>query len=123
MKIIYASTKTESQCTDLKAATKLFGGDKNKAVKLMSRIYAIENAVVIKDIIMMREFNFHKLSNKNGKNLEGYFAIDVKSRKDPWRIILEPLDDEEKPFIPCNIDEISTKVRIVCITEVSNHYE
>ena len=34
-----------------------------------------------------------------------------------------PLDDDENPFIPCNIDEIAKKVRIVEIREVSNHYD
>ena len=70
----------------------------------------------------MPSFHFHKLTNKDGKNLEGYFAIDVKSRKDLWRIILEPLDENKKPYSPCNIDEIAQYVRIVEITEVSKHY-
>ena len=55
--------------------------------------------------------------------MEGYFAIDVKSIREPWRIILEPLDENKEPYRPCNIDEISQKVRIVRIMEVSNHYE
>ena len=55
--------------------------------------------------------------------MEGYFAIDVKSRKEPWRIILEPLDENKNPFVPCNIDEIAATVRIVGIVEVSKHYE
>ena len=68
--------------------------------------------------------HFHKLINKGkNKNLEGYFAIDVKARTDKWRIILEPLNDDEQPFIPCNIDVLASKVRIVGIKEVSNHYE
>lgn len=39
----------------------------------------------------------------------GYFAIDVKSRKEPYE--------------PCNIDEIAGCVQIVGIMEVSKHYE
>ncbi len=62
---------------------------------------------------------FHSLQG----NLDGYFAIDVKTRKEPWRIILQPLDENEEPYNPCNIDEISGKVRIVEIREVSKHYE
>ena len=57
MKIEYASTKVEAQCTSLKEARKLFGGD-------------------------------------NGE-----------------------------PFVPCNIDEIASSVKIVEISEVSKHYE
>lgn len=54
---------------------------------------------------------------------EGYFAIDVKSRKDSWRIILRPLNDDKELFDPCNIDEIASVVEIVEIEEVSKHYE
>ena len=61
--------------------------------------------------------------NKNGRNLEGYFAIDVKSRREQWRIILEPLDENEQSYNPCKIDEIAENVRIVEITEVSRVYQ
>ena len=44
MKINYASTKVELQCTSLKVAKKLFGGDKNLAISLLARINAIERA-------------------------------------------------------------------------------
>lgn len=52
-----------------------------------------------------------------------HFAIDVKSRTDKWRIILQPLDEKEEVFDPCNIDEIAVIVEIVEIREVSAHYE
>lgn len=119
MELVYENTKVEKQCTDLKTAKKLFGGNVIMATSLFSRINALQQAVVIKDIIMMPTFHFHKL----GGNLQGYFAIDVKTRKDPWRIILQPLDESEIPYVPCNIDEIAGKVKIVEIKEVSNHYE
>ena len=64
-------------------------------------------------------FHFHKLSG----NMDGFFAIDVKTRRDPWRIIIQPLDENEEPYDPCNIDEIAGVVRIVEVKEVSNHYE
>lgn len=119
MKIIYLNTKTEKQCTSVKEATKLFGGNKILVRSLMSRIYAIENAEVLQDIIVMPNFRFHNLQG----DLKKYFAIDVKTKKDKWRIILQPLDDDENVFDPCNIDEIAKKVRIVEIREVSAHYE
>ena len=119
MRIIYTRTKVGLQCTSLKEATKLFGGDKNLAISLLSRINAIERADVIKDIIVMPSFRFHNLHGK----MEGLFAIDVKTRRDKWRIILQPVDDNEKPFEPCHIDQIATKARIVEIREVSAHYE
>nr|WP_051527212.1 type II toxin-antitoxin system RelE/ParE family toxin [[Eubacterium] cellulosolvens] len=70
MKIIYENTKTEKQCTSIKEATKLFGGDKRLANSLLARINAIEQADVIKDIIVMPTFRFHNLKGK----LDGYFA-------------------------------------------------
>lgn len=87
MKVEYGSGKVKEQCTDIRKATRLFGGDRALALKLLSRINALEQATVIQDIIV------------------------------------QPLDDEGNPFIPCNIDEISGTVRIVEIREVSKHYE
>lgn len=119
VKIKYANTKTEKQCNSLKEATKLFGGDKKMAMSLMARINAIEKADVIKDIIVMPTFRFHKLQGK----LKKYFAIDVKTKRDKWRIILQPLDEDEKEYDPLNIDEFAGIVKIVEIREVSAHYE
>ncbi len=119
MKINYANDKIEQLCTSLKAATKFFGGDKNLAISLLARVNAIEQSEVIKDIIAMPPFHFHNLHGK----MEGLFAIDVRSRRDKWRIILQPLDENEQIFEPCHIDEIAVIVRIVEIREVSAHYE
>lgn len=119
----YESKTTELQCTSVKAAKKLFGGNEALTRSLLARINALKEAEVIRDIIVQPAFRFHDLSNKKGRNLKGCFAIDVKSKKEPWRIILQPLDDNKNPFEPCNIDEISGIVKIVEIREVSNHYE
>lgn len=119
MQLVYESTKTQKQCTDLKTARKLFGGNDVMARSLFARINALQQAKVIKDIVMMPTFHFHRLSG----NMKDYFAIDVKTRRDPWRIIIQPLDENEEPYEPCNIDEIAGIVRIVEIKEVSKHYE
>lgn len=89
------------------------------AISLMSRINAIEQASVIKDIIVIPSFHFHNLKG----NLKSCFAIDVKTHRDKWRIILRPLDENEQVFDPCNIDETASAVQIVEIREVSAHYE
>ena len=119
MEIEYANDKVREQCTSLKSAKRLFGGNKKLADSLLIRIKAIENAEVIKDIILMKPFRFHNLSG----NLKDYFAIDVKTRKDKWRIILCPLDNNKNRFNSCNVDEIASIVKIVEIKEVSAHYE
>ena len=122
--MLYKNIKLERICTDLKEATKYFGGDKKMAESLLIKVSILKKLERIYDVIELSFFRFHKLINKGKyKDLEGYFAIDVKTPKDRWRIILEPLDDNKNPFVPCNIDEISKIVRIIEIKEVSNHYE
>ena len=123
MELVYASDKVRIQCTSVKAAKKLFGGDAELVKSLFARINALQMADTIMDIIVQPTFHFHKLGNMNRKNLEGFFAIDVKSRKEQWRVILQPLNENKEPFEPCQIDRISSYVRIVEITEVSKHYE
>lgn len=123
MKLIYTSERLKSQCTSVNAAKKLFGGNMALATSILARINALEKADTIRDIIVQPAFHFHNLENKQGRNLKGFFAIDVKSRRDQWRIIFQPLDENKEPFVPCQIDQISTYVRIVEIVEVSKHYE
>ena len=123
MEVLFSSDKLHEQCRNLKDANKLFGGNKPLAISLLSRVNALVQAETIRDIINQPPFHFHKLSNKKGRDLEGYFAIDVKGRKDGWRIILQPLDSDKKPFVPCHIDEISGIVRVVKVCEVSDHYD
>ena len=82
MELVYASEKIETQCTKLEVAKKLFCGDAVLARSLLARINALENADTIKDIIIQPTFHFHNLSNKYGRNLEGFFAIDAKSRRE-----------------------------------------
>ena len=124
MKIIYFNNKIKEICEDVKKATRYFGGNKDMAISLASRINLLNNAEEIKDIILMPQLRFHKLKNKGkGSNWDGFFAIDVKTIRDKWRIIIQLLDEKEQPFIPCDIDVIAKYVRIIEIREVSNHYE
>jgi len=123
LKIIYKTNKIEKQCTSFNDAKKLFGGNASLAISLLSRINALKGAETIKDIIVQPQFHFHDLHNKARRNLDGFFAIDVKTRRDKWRIIIQPLDENENPYRPCNIDQIANVVRVVEVTEVSKHYE
>ena len=123
MKVNYSTEKVKNLCEDLRIAKKFFNGNTLLANSLMARINALKQADTIKDIIVQPAFHFHKLINKNGRDLEGYFAIDVKSRREQWRNIIEPLDENEQTYNPCNIDEIAENVRVVEIMEVSKHYE
>lgn len=123
MEIIYASRKIELECADMKSKWKKFGGDKVIIKNLESKLNALKEATTIKDIIALPTYRFHNLHNKDGRNLDGYFAIDVKTRKEPWRIILQPLNENIEPYNPCRIDEIAESVKRIRIMEVSRHYE
>jgi len=117
--IKYLNKKVEKQCTNLKEAKKLFGGSEIMAESLFSRVNAIKQATVLKDITALPNFRFHNLKGK----LDGLFSIDVKTKKEKWRLILRPLDENEEPFYPCNIDKIASTVTVIEIREVSPHYE
>lgn len=103
MELVYASETLKSQCTNIKAARKLFHGDSQLSISLLARINALQQAETLKDIIVQPTFHFHKLKNKGRKK--------------------QPLDENEKPYVPCNMDQIAGKVSIVEISEVSKHYE
>lgn len=122
MDIIYSNSKVESVCTDYTKALRYFNGDKAMAIALLSRINALAEAETLHDIIVQSNFYFHNLIKKK-RDLTGKFSIVVKTKKEPWRIVLEPVDESGEPYENCRIDEISKCVRIVEISEVSNHYE
>ena len=113
----------KKEIRDLKTAMKFLGGNTNLAISLLSRINALKSAETIKDIIVLPSFRFHNLHHKNGRNLEGLFAIDVKSVREPWRLIIQPLKEDDTPYVNSRIDEISQLVKVVRIVEVSKHYE
>ena len=46
------------------------------------------------DIIVFPPFRFHKLKG----DLKQFFAIDVKTSRDKWRVILRPLDENEQIY-------------------------
>lgn len=54
MEIVYSNELIQKQCTGMKDAQKLFGGNKALAISLLARINAIREAEVIKDIIVQK---------------------------------------------------------------------
>ena len=47
MELVYASDIVKTQCTSVKAARKLFGGNNALAVSLIARITALQAAVTL----------------------------------------------------------------------------
>lgn len=123
LKINYQNKSVEKICCDKEEAKKFFDGKANLATSLMARMNVLDAAQCLHDVVVQRQFRFHKLKNKKHSKLEGYFAIDVKNSKEPWRIILRPLNEQGEPYNPCNIDQIAKDAKIIEIVEVSNHYE
>ena len=50
MELVYEDAETEEQCTSLKAAKKLFGGNSVLATSLLTRINALKQADTIRTI-------------------------------------------------------------------------
>ena len=124
MKIIYKNKKVEEICTNFNRAKTLFGGDELLATSLLARINALKSAAIIRDIINLRPLRFHPLKNKGkGHDYSGYYAIDVKTFKERWRIILSLLDENENKCDNTGVYGSSNVVEIIEIIEVSDHYE
>lgn len=58
MEFEYSSKEVKSQCTSVKAANKLFGGDAILVKSLLARINALGRAENIKDIIVQPHLDF-----------------------------------------------------------------
>ena len=77
MQLLYNNSKVQKQGTVLKTANQLFGGNDALATSLFARINAMQQANVIKDIVMMPTFQFRKL---NG-NMDGFFCYRRKNEE------------------------------------------
>ena len=49
--------------------------------------------------------------------------MDIAGRRCPWRLIVQPLDEDGAPFVSCGIHEVAEVVSVIGIMEVSRHYE
>lgn len=109
MKILYKNKKLEKQCTNLKVAKKEFGDKIGR--RLLKAINFIENAPNLSLIIDFRPFHFHDLK----ADRKGQYAIDIGTRRDGYRLILE--FDEEDVFVN------AIYIEDVYIAEMGKHYE
>ncbi|SDC89455.1 type II toxin-antitoxin system RelE/ParE family toxin [Geotoga petraea] len=116
MDIIYKNKQIKKICTNFKKS-KIQIGD-NASEKLFAVINFIENAKSFKDVENMpRSFRFHKLTGDR----KGTYFISLGKTK--YRLIIEPLDENEKE-IKTNDDKVINEItKMVIILEVSDHYE
>ncbi len=123
MRLVFADSDVEKVCTDRRVAKKLFGGNEPLVRSLFARLSFLESARSIEEVRRYPGMRFHSLRNIGGRNLEGFFAVDVKTVREPWRIILRLLDGNGNPFEPCEIDKVAPFIEILSVEEISKHYE
>lgn len=115
LKILYKNKKVEEQFNPL--FKKGWRYSKQVRQKIEDAHYFIEEADSLFDIASRRSFRFEKLKG---------------NRKDEWsirlgntgyRVTLIPCGANEKPLINGDILKSCKVIKIVMVTEVSNHYE
>jgi len=75
----------------------------------------LENAKTLEDINNLRIYHLHSLQGKR----KGQYALDL-GRKLGFRLIIIPVDDNNKPISVSN-EVLCAKA--VLVLEVTNHYE
>lgn len=68
-------------------------------------------------------FNLWGALQKKVEILRAFFQLMLNQEENSGGFILQPLNSDKEPYVPCNIDEIAGIVKIVEIAEVSKHYE
>lgn len=115
MQITYKSTKVEKQFSS--TYKKNWTYPKQVQNKLEAAENFIKNACSLLDVANYPPFHFEKLKG---------------NRKDEWsirlgntgyRVTLYPCDDEGNKIIGGDIIALCKMIKIVLVTEVSNHYE
>lgn len=77
----------------------------------------INNATSLQDIVCYRPFRFHPLQGQR----KGEWSITLGNTK--YRVTLIPCDEEGKKIINGDIISKCKEIKIIMVTEVSNHYE
>lgn len=119
MEITYKNKNIENICTSEKEANRFF--DNKKYIEnLKSIINYIKQANNLFDVSTFPPYHFHSTDFY----IKNSFGIDIGGRKSKYRLIVIPLDDENKVVVK---DEEFVKkckeIRILEIEEVSKHYE
>lgn len=111
MEIVYKNKKVEKLCKDYNYAKRML--PLKQAQKLYKAINFIEQASDLSAVLNFRPFNFHDLKGDR----KGQYAIDIGSRRDGYRLIMEFDTDKVTVFSK------PTSVKIVEIIEMGMHYE
>lgn len=86
--------------------------------KLQSVEVFIQNADSLQDIVNYPPYHFHSLKGNRKEEWSIYLG-----RKAGYRVILIPCDEDQNEIVEGDIISKCKSIKIVKITEVSNHYE
>lgn len=90
---------------------------KTVETKLKAMKNFIESATSLSDIFQYPPFHIHQL--KGNRKHEWWLYLGNTG----YRVTLIPLDDQEKKIVDGDIIHICKSIKMVLVTEVSNHYE
>jgi len=115
MKIIYKNRTAERQFDP--GCEAFWQYPKAVATKLKSMSTFIEAASSLSDLVHFPPYHFHQLRGDRKRE----WALNVGHTG--YRVTLIPLDDQEKEIVDSDVVHICKTIKIVLVTEVSNHYE
>lgn len=115
MKIIYQNSRVRESFSS-KYQNKWKYPDVVKE-KLRSIENALEQATCLQDIVRIPQYHFHQLKGKRKHEWSIYVG------KTGYRVTLIPCDDKEHEIVSGDIIAQCKMIKIVKVTEVSNHYE
>lgn len=115
MKILYKNTTAEKQFSP--KYQKKWKYPEQVKIKLLSIENAISQATCLRDIAMMPQYRFHSLKGDRKHEWSIYVG------NTGYRVTLIPCDDEGDEITDGDIMAQCKSIKVVLVTEVSNHYE
>ena len=115
MKIIYKNKSVEKQFNS--AYQEKWKYDKNIKIKLIAIENFLLQASSLLDVQNYPPFHFHRLKGKRNSEWSLYVG------NTGYRIVVIPCDDNEYELVDGDILAQCKYIKIIKITEVSNHYE
>lgn len=115
MKITYKNTTAEKQFASKHKKTWRY--PKDVQTKLQAAENYIKQAETLLDIVNYRPFKFHQLKGDR----KGEWSIYLGNTG--YRVTLLPCDEQSEPIIDGDVIAQCKSIRIIMVTEVSNHYE
>ncbi|MBE7054684.1 MAG: addiction module toxin RelE [Ruminococcaceae bacterium] len=115
MKILFKNKSVEKQFSSEYANTWRYPKQVQK--KLQAAENFIKQATSLKDISSFSPFRFHRLEGTR----KSEWSISLGNTG--YRVTIIPCDDNDNPIVSGDILEHCKSIRIILVTEVSNHYE